>query len=729
MNGWVGPKSYRSYAGSQSTSTGHSSDTGLAGSRQGPTGPYIPRPADRPGRGVTTEFSPAEQETLRAVCDALIPGASVPGPSAAFYARGASALAVDRAVADIVERQFTPNRAARFHDLLRTLDSPGRNLLLTGRPVRFSRLSPEGRVAYLKGWRDSALPVKRAGFQALKRLSAFVFYSIPGSTGPNPNWEAIGYPGVLPEPVPVPPSEPGLVPVDPAGEVELSVDVCVVGAGAGGSVAASELSAAGLGVVVLEAGEYTPASAVVPSEYAMTARSFEAGGTLATDDLAFQLLAGRGAGGGTSVNWMACLRPPPAILRRWEAEFGLAGLTGPEFAQDVEAVWAALEVNGRESQRNPNNDALWRGAVALGYREGRDYRPLPRNAVGCRQRCDFCGFGCPYGAKRSTALTFLPRAAAHGARLFFRTSVSALELDGGRIRAVRAEYRRADGRRVPVRVRCRAVALGAGAIHTPAILRRSGLTAAPIGSGLRLHPTTVVLGEFADEVRPWAGPPQTVAITRFLDAEETGRGFWIEAAPAHPGLAALSIPWTDGVAHKRWMAERYRRSTASIVLLSERSHGSVSVGPDGAPRVGYRMNREDRAELTQGVLETGRVLAAAGARGLATLHTDPVDVRSEHERLSDEEFARFVAGVSARGIRPHRVMLASAHLMGSCPMGPDGGRAAVRPTGELWSAENVYVVDASVFPTSPAVNPMVTIMAMARRTSRAIVGRLRSPPG
>ena len=66
---------------------------------------------------------------------------------------------------------------------------------------------------------------------------------------------------------------------------------------------------------------------------------FDEYGTAATKDLSFVLLSGRGAGGGTTVNWMTCIRPSPAVLKNWEEQFGIAGLTGKEFSSDVEEVW------------------------------------------------------------------------------------------------------------------------------------------------------------------------------------------------------------------------------------------------------------------------------------------------------------------------------------------------------------------------------------------------------
>lgn len=654
-----------------------------------------------------------------------MPSLAVEGPLWAFYSRAASDLGVDKEVARIVRAQFGARRSAEFRRLLRTVEAPVANLLLGEGPRRFSHRSPMDRARYLASWRDSPIPVKRAGFQALKRLTCSLFYALPDASGQNPNWTAIGYSSSFPSPPPDPTPDPTIVPLSPETDLELSAHVCVVGSGAGGSVVAHDLQRAGYSVVVLEAGAYNTGPSVTSSEYGMTGRVSEEAGTLATDDLSFQLLAGRGAGGGTFVNWMTCLRPPLPVLREWESAYGVLGLTSGEFARDVDSVWTDLEVNDRESQRNANNDALWRGALALGYREGSDFQTLARNAVGCRERCDFCGFGCVYECRRSTVLNYLPQAHRAGARFLFRTTAEELEVAGHRVQAVRARYQSGSGAAREIRVKCRVAVLSAGAIGTPRLLLRSGVRDRAVGTGLRLHPTTAVSGEMATAVRAWRGPPQSVAVTRFMDWEGSGHGFWMEAAPAHPGLFALATPWADGASHKRWMAERFARSTSTIVLLRERSRGTVRLDAHGDARIRYALNAQDRAGLQRGIQETGRILAAAGARRLVTLHSPPIEAAAEGDRMSPEEFDRFLQAVGRRSLGPNRCLMFSAHLMGSCPMGADGRGSAVRPTGELWSLENAFVADGSVFPTSPGVNPMITIMALARRTARSVIRRLR----
>ncbi|MDE1852894.1 MAG: GMC family oxidoreductase N-terminal domain-containing protein [Thaumarchaeota archaeon] len=662
------------------------------------------------------ELAQTERQVLRDVCDTFFP--SVEGGSP-FYERSASELSVDSMLADAVEHSLQPANAKDFRRILSVVDSPLYNLVLTGRPVRFSTLSPPARERYLQAWRDSPLALKRTAFQALKRLTLFLVYASVDDAGGNPNWGAIGYSGASHDPPVQTPESLRLNPLSIGADAKLSCDVVVAGSGAGGSVVANELASAGYDVIVLEQGPYETSETFKQNEMRMMQKLFQQSGTAATGDLSFVLLAGRGAGGGTTVNWNTCLRPPARILSEWEEEFGIKGVTGQEFSAYVDEVWRNMKVNDAESQRNGNNGVLWDGCRALGYREGSDYHVIERNAVGCDQRCDYCTYGCIYAAKQSTALTYLPSAQAKGARLAFDTRVDRVIIEGGVAKGVVASCE-SGGKIRHIEIAARAVVAACGGIETPALLLRSGVKDKGIGDYLRLDPTVAVGGIFERPIDPWKGPPQTVAVWKFIDLDGTYHGFWVEAAPAHPGLFALSIPWVSGKQHKDFMKDYYARSSASIVLLRERSHGRVAIDKEGYAKVSYDLGREDRETLVRGMEETAKILAAAGAVGIWTTHNDQVFAGDGKDRLKPGDLDSFDASLRRAGVEYNRMMLYSAHLMGSCRMSADPASGPTSPSGELHSVRNLFVGDACVFPTTPAVNPMISIMAMARRTAESI---------
>ena len=664
---------------------------------------------------MTLELSGAERRVMAALCDSIFPAVA---DGSDFYRRSASDMGVDALLADAVEHSLQPANARDFRRILSVVESPLYNLVLSGRPVRFTSLSPEARERYLAAWRDSPVALKRTAFQALKRLTLFLAYASVGPDGSNPNWGAMGYPGASHDaPVPVP-DELRLKPLAVDSDLTVSVDVVVAGSGAGGSVIADYLASSGFDVLVLEQGPYENSETFQQNEMTMMQKLFQQSGTAATSDLSFVLLAGRGAGGGTTVNWNTCLKPPARVLSEWESEFGVAGVTGPEFATFLDDAWKTLGVNEAESQRNGNNAALWDGCKALGYSEGTDFHTISRNAVGCKQRCDFCTYGCIYSAKQSTALTYLPRAQRRGAKLVFNARVEHVVIEGGAAKGVVARVGPEPGGH-RLEVKSRAVVVACGGIETPALLLRSGVNDRNVGAYLRLDPTVAVGGIFDRPIEPWKGPPQTVAVWKFIDLDGTYHGFWVEAAPAHPGLFALSIPWASGRQHKDFMLRYYNRSSASIVLLRERSSGRVSIDKDGFARVSYDLQQADRETLVRGMEETARILAAAGAKGVWTTHNSQV-FAGDGAKLTGGDLDSFGAALRKEGVEYNRMMLFSAHLMGSCRMSADPSKGPTSPTGELHSVRNLFIGDACVFPTTPAVNPMISIMAMSRRTAESI---------
>src|SRR3989454_5334482 len=226
-------------------------------------------PAHRFGRpgGDSSEprdtLSSRERLTLRHVADALVPSVPISSDPDGFYGRSATDLAIDDDVARIIETYLSPDQRADFRRLLRTVESPWANLLLSGRPHRFSSGTQAERERFLLPWAHSRLGIKRQGFHAVKRLVLFLTYAKALESGVNPNWPSIGYAAPHPRA-----SQPAREPSDgsieslrPPGESSLEADVCVVGTGAGGSVIAAKLAESGHRVIVLEAGPYRTADA------------------------------------------------------------------------------------------------------------------------------------------------------------------------------------------------------------------------------------------------------------------------------------------------------------------------------------------------------------------------------------------------------------------------------------------------------------------------------------
>ena len=670
--------------------------------------------------GESLELSPGERETLRLLADTIVPRTGDPREP---LGGSASDLGVDPLIAQAIQDYQPPDVQKQFLLLLRAVESPLMNLVLAGRPVRFRNLSAEGRERYLKAWTRSRLGLKRRGFHAVKRFTAFLYYTALGPDGRNPNWPAIGYdpPDDVERARHRTSPELRIEPMAVDADATVDTDLAVIGSGAGGAVIAAKAAEAGHRVLVIEAGALLTPDTFTQRELPGTDGMLERHGLMTTKDFAFGVLHGRVAGGGTTVNWMTSLRPPPWALEEWEREYGIPGLTGPGFQACIDEVWDRLGVTTAESVLTPPSEVLRRGCLALGYEEGRDFHVTAKNARGCENRCDYCNFGCIYSAKQSTLATYLPDAARHGARFLFDTEARTISTRTGGT-SVEAVHR-SDARERRLEIRAKVVVVAAGGIQTPALLLRSGFRHPGIGRGLRLDPTTGVGGVYRHDIRMWAGVPQTLTIDRWLGLGDH-HGFWIETAPAHPGLTALGFPWQGGRAHKERM-RLYRHLAANIILVRDTTAGRVTVDAQGNPVMEYRMARRDRDMLIQGIIESARIHAAAGARSVWSIHNEPCEIPDRDGPIAPSEVDAFAERARRLGIRENGIALFSAHAMGSVPMGASE-RMPTTPTGRLRGAESVFVGDGSVLPSAPGVNPMIAIMAMARRTADHVVTALKA---
>ncbi|MEX2188393.1 MAG: GMC family oxidoreductase [Pirellulales bacterium] len=643
-------------------------------------------------------LSPDERQQLARFCATLLP------------LGGDAADSLAGSVVASVGELHGSDGVARLGAALRLLDNRFVNLFVAGRLGKFSRMADDERQRLLLAWSSGRSTLARTVFQAIKRLAMFLHYTEIPPSGYDP--DVGGEPSQVASPI-----RPFCV----DGIAQLSADVLVIGSGAGGGVVAGELAAAGFDVLVVEKGR-APADIKFPSdERRGFAELYERRGSLTTVDRGVTVLAGSTLGGGTAINWMTCLEPPEEVLDQWRREFGFTAATSVELRSSIAAVSARLNVNVDESpaaptdaaQSSAQNAVLERGCRALGYRVA----VIPRNARGCAT-CDTCSFGCRHGGKQDMRRTYLADAAAHGARFLVGAEVLRVTHDGGVATGAEIVVGDGIGARRQIAVSAKIVVAAAGAIHTPALLVRSGLANRHIGANLHLHPTTAVCGEFAEPIRSWSGPPQTRYSDEFANLDGRGHGVRLEVSPAHPGLWGLALAWPSQAEHRRRM-ERVAHLANVIVIARDEHAGRVAVDRAGQSRLEYRIAADDARRLLRGAVEGLRVLAAAGATELLSPHQRNLAFRPG-DASSSREFERYLTQVAAAGWRVNDLGLFSAHQLSSCRIAASAKQGAVRPDGQLHELENLFVADGSILPTACGVNPMLTIAALAHHVAQQI---------
>ena len=649
-------------------------------------------------------LSDTRRRTLEEVCDTFAPslegGEGAAGE--AFFARSASDLGVAAQIEGLLAQTALPEEVEALGQMLDAIAAQG-----------FGAADLEQRTALLHAIADSA-PEAKLGIRQLRAMTFLFFYGLPDEMGQNPNWEAIGYPGPLSAP-PSPEQAPKTLRVESLSgpRAALEADVCVVGSGAGGGVIAAELARAGRSVLVLEMGGYRNEADFRQLELPGMFELYLGGGLAASEGGEIAVLAGSTLGGGTVVNYMNCIRTPQPIRDEW-AQMGVEGIDEPAYEEHIDAVWRRLGVNDTATSQNRIHKRLIAACEELGY----PHRPLTRNAdTSCEDpaTCGYCYTGCQKGCKQSTMKTFLQDASDDGARFVVGARADRVLTRDGRACGIAATVTNADGTTTALEVSAPTVVVAAGAIESPALLLRSGIGGPAAGHHLRLHPAALVGGVYETPIEGWIGQIQSALSDQFKHLEGDW-GFLIEATTVAPAIVAMSLPFEDGGAHKHTMS-RLANIAPFISVARDHGEGRVVIDEHGRAVTQWSFADEVDARLFRRAIgELARLQRAAGAREIITFFQRPSISWRE-----GEDFDAFLAQIEEASLAANDVAAFTAHQMGSCRMGTDPAESVADGRGQLHDTPGVWIGDASAFPTAPGVNPMISIMSLARRTAANIL--------
>jgi len=505
-------------------------------------------------------------------------------------------------------------------------------------------------------------------------------------------------------------------------DLELDADVAIIGSGAGGGVTAEILAQAGLKVVIVEEGPLASSTDFRMREREAYPHLYQESAGRQTLDKAITILQGRCVGGGTTVNWTSSFRTPARTLAHWKDAFGLASMDEVQLAPWFQRMEERLSIAPWPVAPNANNDLLRRGCEKLGIATG----AIQRNVKGCRN-LGYCGMGCPTNAKQSMLVTTIPAALERGATLVQRARVARLVFARDRVVSLEAHGIAGNGAAPSafrVRVRARHFVLAAGAIGSPAVLLRSAAPDPQLTLGKRtfLHPTVVSAGLMPEKVEGFSGAPQSVYSDHFLDAQplDGPAGFKLESAPTHPILVGITLPGF-GEEHARWMAA-FPNTQVVVALLRDGFHpdsrgGRVVLRSDGSAVLDYAISPYLWEGARRAFLTMAEIQFAAGARTVMPMHENARGTNSWREARAEIE------GLPLKALAT-RVM--SAHVMGGCAMGREPRSSVVDESGRHHQLANLSVHDASIFPTSVAANPQLSIYATSARLATSLAKSLRT---
>jgi choline dehydrogenase-like flavoprotein len=276
------------------------------------------------------------------------------------------------------------------------------------------------------------------------------------------------------------------------------------------------------------------------------------------------------------------------------------------------------------------------------------------------------------------------------------------------------------------------VVLAAGALQSPAVLQSSGVDHPAIGRHLRLHPVPLIAALASAPIDMWRGTMQAARSLEFGRGDATRRGYVIESAPGHLGLIALALPWSGAADHAELMAA-VRRVAPLIAVSRDGGEGRTSLTRAGRVRIDYRLDRAGIATLRHALVSMARLARAAGGVDEIVGVATPMLRHATAGADESVRFGRFEAALGAMDFGPNRGGVFSAHQMGTVRVGASAADHPADPRGRVRSdaggqlVRGLYIADGSTFPTGIGVNPMLGIMAMARRISRTVLEEARPP--
>ncbi|MBU7005707.1 GMC family oxidoreductase [Phosphitispora fastidiosa] len=505
------------------------------------------------------------------------------------------------------------------------------------------------------------------------------------------------------------------------------VDICIVGAGAAGSVLACELSRAGLEVVVVEAGPFwNPQTDFASDELAMQKLAWNDTRIVSgSDPLSMgHNNSGRGVGGGT-VHFTG------VFYRFHESDFRTKTLDGvgedwPITYRDLEPYYSKIEQEIKVSgprvfpwgafhgpypypEREPisaNAQVFRRGCEAVGLRSTVAPLAILSAPFDGRPPCTnrgFCNQGCMPNAKYSALIHHIPKAIGHGAEILTDCMVTRILTDRNGDRVTGVEFVH-DGQNY--RQEARLVIVSAFVVETSRLLLNSATPRHPeglanssglVGKYIMPHTGHDIYARFDDEIRFYKGTPVLAVSQEFYETDpQRGfvRGYTFNAHGSRPVAMAKTLAASAGIWGKQLREimidfNFYARVTlVGEVLPSPDNTVTLTDEKDeyGLPRalVTFSYGDNDNKLIAHGVAMSNRILEAAGGR-------------------------------------PAFVVPDTAHLHGGCRMGLDPQKSVVNRFCQSHDIPNLYICDASVFVTSGGANPTETVMAIAARTADHLI--------
>lgn len=471
--------------------------------------------------------------------------------------------------------------------------------------------------------------------------------------------------------------------------------VLIVGTGAGGSVIAKKMADA-FAVTVMEEGDYQAKFADLKSITSSFINLYRYGGVLPIfSSPMIGFAEGRVVGGSTVVNGGLLWRTPLKILDGWLSKKQISREIYDKYDVVFKAIEERLSVNSRTLE-NSNKDSLLlsRGSEKLGWK----VVDVPRAVVGCVNQ-NRCPSSCTSGAKQSMDKTYLADALDSGIKLVPGAKVERLIVNGGRIEGVRFV-----SKGTSYLEKFDFVFICAGAIQTPALLRRSGIKTG-IGDTLALHVNMKFVAfydEFvnADEATIFSKQVQEFEDEGTLIMATNFNESWATSALESKGIDAINM-----------LRKNIKKAALYTTQIKPKGVGRVRNFLGLGTFCTFKFCKDDADLMRRAIIATVKVLIASGATSIYLPISNSRPIHSLREAIN------VVDSLTIKSLE-----LVSVHAMSTVPMGKDG---PVNYDGSLRGFDNLYIADASILPSNIGESPQGTIMYFAHCIADAFFERMK----
>ncbi len=488
---------------------------------------------------------------------------------------------------------------------------------------------------------------------------------------------------------------------------EKNYDIVIIGSGAGGGTVAKELApmcSEGVRIAVLEWGPKLRQSDFDGNEVEMARKLFVESGGMLTKDGTMTLAMGKGYGGSTVTYTGTSLTVPEEVVTRW----AVPGLSHADIKARAQKYVVENNVHLQpEKSLNDNNRLFVRGCETLGYRS----EQFPLNLKGCKG-AGLCNLGCPNQAKQGTHRIQLPAAESAGVEVITNCRVERIGIQELEAVVENAPYGEPSSwEQGQYRISAKIIVVCAGAVHSSALLLRSGFgdRLPALGKYLTLHPALILVGEHPQPISNFRGHPKSFFCDEFWRSD----GFLLEACMYYPFVTAKNLIGF-GPEHSELMKAFEQLQMILVLAVDEAEETNrIEIDRDLQPVVNYSLSDTTLDSLHKSMIAASRIFFAAGA---IRVHA-PAGKRFFIEASEADDIERLIP---RRRVVPGRISITSAHLMGGCRMGADRQTSVTDSWGRVHGHPGLFVADSALFPQANEINPYLTVMALADRVAERI---------